>query len=838
MKLVDKFKIVCAIAGLVFSFVPMALYADLRVTARAGFDGYYTPGAWTPVHVIVENFPDVAKGETEVEDFEGRLTVRADDSVQARMIFVREVSIPRHSRKHFWLYAKFPRTGQDHKLELSTPREKVVLEQKLDLTALKPNMALVVIASAGGDPLYLPTIAEAPYYQTVVIAPGELPDEWYGYDGVGMVVIPRYQTNMFSAEQEKALTRWVETGGELLVLGGMNSATYRGSFIEPLLPVVIHGNRPMEIQEGRLWAVETESSAATRILVDDVEVRAGTVVSEAEGTPVAVYGQHGRGAIWYVGLDFQNREMLDVDVANLIWRAIRPVKPLNDKAADAWDEFLQKVDFGLGGATRLPNVGLIGLILVFYILAIGPLNYVLLGQKKRLEFAWITVPAIAIVFAAGIYLMGYLTKGGNLIVREYNVVWAKCNSRYALVDSLVGLFSPKRATYAIQTPERAQTLLEFVQWDTALGRRSRGPYAGTYRRSGLGFIGPEIESPTEVIEKGARMRLENKRMEQWTLDFFESQRVRDLDGMIEGSLLWSGNSLVGNLVNHTGTDLHEVFLVLGRYGYPLGDFPVNGTQHIAVPDVAAAVKGRSGFQRLEVLLSHIPSSVSQGKASDQQHPAPRMLDATAQTVMASLSEAIPLRSFSLWSGRVYLIAFSADAEAGLRLNSRIHVCSEHTMVLAEIPVRGAEAGFAVPFECALVKVLALGDSGMGFSAGRSLEIMSTKLIVSAQLPFAPDWLTLQDLRVQSDFTCGMNQTLEFSAYNVAKSRWDRLSLATTTPYQLSPAQEYANPINGTVIFQISSQAPPATGYVYTTASQINTFQVEFTGHAALKKAEP
>lgn len=831
VKLVDKCKIACAIVGLAFSFAPMALYADLRVTARPGFDGYYTPGAWTPVHVVVENFPDTAKGETEVEDFEGRLTVRAGDSVQARMIFVREVSIPRHSRKHFWLYAKFPRTGQAHNLELSTPREKVVLEQKLDLTALKPNMALVVIASAGSGPLYLPTIAEAPYYQTVVVAPGELPDEWYGYDGVGMVVIPRYQTNMFSAEQEKALTRWVETGGEMLVLGGMNSATYRGSFLESLLPVVIRGNRPMEIREGRLRVVETESSAVTRILVDDVEIRAGTIACEAQGTPVAVYRQQGRGAIWYVGLDFQNREMLDVDIANVIWRAICPTKPLNDESPDAWREFLQQVDFGLGGAARLPNVGVIGFVLIFYILLIGPVNFALLSRKKRLELAWITVPAIAILFAAGIYLWGYLIKGGSLIVREYNVVQTTCNSRYALVDSLVGLFSPRRATYTIQTPEKTQTLLEFAAWDSAGGRRP-----GSYRRRGLGLIGPEIVAPTEVIEKGSRMRLENKLIDQWTLDFFESQHVRDLGGMIEGSLVWSGQSLKGNLVNNTGMNLEDVLLVVGKYGYPLGDFPVGQRQHIAIPDVAAAAEGRNGFQRAEILIYQVAKEYAKRSALDKKASPSTTQEDVIQSAVEKLAMCGPVSGpFSSQSGHVYLIAFSMDSQAGLKLNSRVNIHSEHTMVVVEIPVVGAESGFTVPFKCAPVKVLATGDTGRGVSPSSSLDIRNTKHVVSVQLPFAPHSLTLQDMRVQSDFAVGNNQTLVFSAYNVSKSRWDTLPLATGTPYPLAPAEEYANPITGTLIVQISSQAPSSTGPARTTASKIHKFQVEYAGHVAGKR---
>ena len=157
------------------------------------------------------------------------------------------------------------------------------------------------------------------------------------------------------------------------------------------------------------------------------------------------------------------------------------------------------------------------------------------------------------------------------------------------------------------------------------------------------------------------------------------------------------------------------------------------------------------------------------------------------------------------------------------------------MVVVDIPVVGAESGFAVPFKCAPVKVLATGDTGRRISPGSPLQIRNTNNVVSVQLPFAPDRLQLRDMRVKSDFKAGNNQTLEFSAYNVSKSRWDTLPLTRGTPYRLAPAEEYANPITGKLIVQISSQAPLSTGPARTTASKIHKFQVEYAGHAAGKR---
>jgi hypothetical protein len=184
---------------------------------------------------------------------------------------------------------------------------------------------------------------------------------------------------------------------------------------------------------------------------------------------------------------------------------------------------------------------------------------------------------------------------------------------------------------------------------------------------------------------------------------------------------------------------------------------------------------------------------------------------------------------------VYLIAFSMDPQAELSLNSSVDVHSEHTMLMVEIPVLGAESGFTVPFKCTLVKVLDPAYDSRMYSSGQPLQFRNAKSVLSAQLPFASRSINLRDVKVRSDFTAGNNQDLTFSAYNVAKSRWDTLALTSGTPYQLASAHEYANPITGKVIFQISSTAPQSSGGARTTASRIQTFQVEYVGDTAGKR---
>src|SRR5205085_5045297 len=61
----------------------------------------------------------------------------------------------------------------------------------------------------------------------------------------------------------------------------------------------------------------------------------------------------------------------------------------------------------------LPSVGVLFCFLVGYILVIGPLNYLLLRRLRRLEWAWLTVPLTVLIFAGGLYVVGFGLRGGQ-----------------------------------------------------------------------------------------------------------------------------------------------------------------------------------------------------------------------------------------------------------------------------------------------------------------------------------------------------------------------------------------------------------------------------------------
>ena len=81
-----------------------------------------------------------------------------------------------------------------------------------------------------------------------------------------------------------------------------------------------------------------------------------------------------------------------------------------------------------------------------FIAIVGPVNYLVLRRLDRRELGWLTIPALTLLFAAGIYGAGAATKGGSVVVNTVSVVLIAPGARAAEVQSFYGVFTPTRGT--------------------------------------------------------------------------------------------------------------------------------------------------------------------------------------------------------------------------------------------------------------------------------------------------------------------------------------------------------------------------------------------------------
>jgi hypothetical protein len=411
----------------------------ITVTARAGFDGYYKEARWLPMRVVVAN---------EGPDARGRLQVIAPRYNTAQVVVSREVELPTQSRREIFLY--IPTEGYLSTLKVSLLNDGQEIASHTVRLVQTSATDLLYGVLAGSPSAYNILADVEPVNGTARVAQleaGDLPPVSYAWHALDVLVMSDVDTGGFSPEQRAALAGWVAAGGRLIVAGGPTwQRTAAG--LGDLLPLAPAGTTSVADLSslGAYAAAEPPGGAAvaaTGALAPD----AATLVSAGD-LPLVAARRSGFGQVIFlavdpafdplsgwVGLEGLFRNLLSGTAQRPGWAAgLRNWYSARD-AVNA----LPGLDF----PSAFTICGFLGL----YLVAVGPINYLVLRRLKRRELAWVTIPALVLVFSLGAYLAGYQLRGAQASLHRLAVVQVWPDAEFARVEGVVGLFSPRRSQY-------------------------------------------------------------------------------------------------------------------------------------------------------------------------------------------------------------------------------------------------------------------------------------------------------------------------------------------------------------------------------------------------------
>jgi hypothetical protein len=648
-------------------------FPKIKLTARAGYDGYYKNDFWVPVRVSVSNDGPAVQGYLQI--------VTGDAGGNDRVVYRSPISLPTSSNKGQTLYVHLSNFASELVVELIDASDDVIVSAETNrLTGLATDSLLyAVVTRVPGRLGYLEDVMGGRSEAAVAyLSLAELPDVPAALNALDVVIFDDVDTGQLAIGQREALESWLDTGGTLVFTGGVDwQETTAG--LDELLPVAISGTRSLE----DIPALRDFSSASFRdpgpYLVADSDLQRGEILLHQDDVPLLARRGHGRGSVFFLALDPSLAPLLDWEGSKAVWGEIVDyAQPLPEWANGARQSYAATSAVSSLPATDLPSGWALFVFLVFYVIVVGPLNYLVLRRLGRRELAWFTIPLLVIIFSTSAYLVGFQLKGNETIINQMSIVYGQAEGEQARVQTLIGIYSPRRATYDLSLPPEA------------IPRPFERIYGGL---SGPGNIGA-IEQAQEMVVTDVRVDVGG--VETLVADSYQprpnvtgSVRIRPADGSIVLEI---------DLFNHGSFTLENATLLVGSRAIALGDLAAGSSilhsEEVLSPETPAAGTGPIGVYvptppTMSPLLANLDTILGSTDYYNDREVYPRwqLLQAMAPDYAVNMGASAP-SAFTL-------VAWSKQPQLDLSLRDETYSATATSLYLLELPAsrqypRGAE----------------------------------------------------------------------------------------------------------------------------------------------------
>lgn len=445
--------VVTAVISLAASTAAQAATNPLSIAVKVGYSSFVKAQQWMPVTIDVTN-----KGP----DVDGTLEVNAASSSNGppigSAIYQTHVSLPTGATKHLRTY--------------------VVEDQAPSPVSVRVVQNGRVLASADASPVSAATtligvLSDQPTAldSFSAVHPGSISANvvHLSLDDVGdsaillrafdLLAIDDFATDTLTAAQRSALTDYVQNGGNLLLGTGASWRKTLAGVSPTILPMQVAGTTTL----GSVGALDKLSGV--EVATGSLNLGAHAWLSEVD-RPLLAERFVGSGLVTLATFDWNQEPIATWSGANVLLRQIL-VRTLFSGSAQnmaggasgaSITERSNSLSQSLGSlpALDLPSLLVIGLLILAYVLLVGPINYFALRAVHHRAMAWITVPLIAIVASAGAFGAGLFTKGRSVQTNHVSIIHLEPGWDRAYQESYTGVMTPTRGDYQVNVAGSGQ----------------------------------------------------------------------------------------------------------------------------------------------------------------------------------------------------------------------------------------------------------------------------------------------------------------------------------------------------------------------------------------------
>jgi hypothetical protein len=542
------------------NFLPFTATAEILIQPRVGFHGVFQLGRPFPLEVNLVNSGRPADGVLEIQVWKGGAT---QGGVPYATFHRREVFLPAQSdrRVQFTIDPDF--LSRPLKIQFSSP--SATASQELDLRRYFSPAPLVLSVSERSA-IPLSSLGASMSHRIVALTLSELPPEPRALLGVSHLVLYDQSLRDLSRAQSLALDDWLASGGTMVIVGSLNFPLYQEPQLGHYLPVRVTGVKRTVFIPGAEGPGET---AINDVWAQTATVIRGKTILEAQGLPVLVESDWGKGKVIYLALDAGRPPMSSWNgLANFLQGLLAPPVAENVPQRPQWNDaiFSQLLLSPSFISAYIPTASLFFAIFG-YLAGVFALSW--LWQRRRIARS-------KIVLACGAWIMftgcgGYLffSRGGQVPdgILLAATVMESAGAGYVEAQTNLALFSTQPREYSLAFGRGWMDLRPIAA--PAYGQRGQS----LVYRYGAGAT--RVQLP----------------LKEWGYKLLRARYLERLP--LRATIQGEGERLVLEVQNQTSRDLIDCWLVAPGARVALGDLP-KGEGWTKTFPVGAADAERSG----------------------------------------------------------------------------------------------------------------------------------------------------------------------------------------------------------------------------------------------------
>lgn len=755
----------------------------LSIVAHAGYSDVVKQQRWMPLVIEVTNQGPAVEGSLEVQASQ----VAKGGPPSGPAVYAEPFAISTGSTKKVRLYL----AGDSGGAVVRIIRGGSVLASQ---AVSYSRTATTLVGVLSDDSTALDDLATAHpggSVDVVHLKQTDLPDLAQALRAFDLLAIDDFATDSLTPRQQTALADYVREGGALLVGAGASWRRTLAGLPAELLPMRIDG-----------LAILGASSALGS--AGGVQVATGTLTSGtpwlSEGTlPLLIERAAGSGLVTLAAFDWNTAPVRQASAEKALLRQVLVRGTLGSSDPSSYPA--QSGPFGgqasasarssavLRALASLPALGLpsawlTGALVLIYVLLVGPVNFLALRALRRRALAWVTLPLIAALAAAGAYGGAIALKGGSIQVNQLSVLHLDPGSERGYLETYTGVMAPTRGDYSARVGRGGALLSPIV------------PYGGYGFNEFAAGPGIRVEPDAGLVELPG--------MTAFTLRGFASERVSAAPAL-GGRLRLSGGKLVGTIENRSTVTFTDAVLVAGDSFQKLGRLSPGARLSLELDPGSFSAPGPPAFLRVYPNYSLGPRP---------QLPETELRSGETRTELLALVFGNGYKGMGAASGAPTLVAWTDQSFEPVTVNGGRPRSRVLTAVALKLPVEQAAAG-ALPSGLVSGRIVDLSGDVQPGPPG-ALVVANGTVVVEFKPALAPGARLSSPAIAVSTFMGkpqfgGGTASLQAEAWDWTASSWVEVALGGSGASNLPAAA--VNPAGGEVRLrvQVANSSFAATG---------------------------